>query len=131
MPSTHLNLSSELKFTELYSSEQGGPAVETCKIITSQRELSEFFNGSPPGNISFVHQYILAIGLGSRTTSGYRIRVGSVQVATGGIMSGRAFVYWKEVKPDGPVLQVMTNPVLLFGVDASIHVLEVYFMKQG
>jgi hypothetical protein len=130
MATTELNLSREILFKEIYRSQHGGHQEEICKVIGNQDDLSEFFRGEPPIVVNFKNKLILAIGLGTRPTSGYDVKIKSISQATGGIMSGTVFVYYQETAPTDQVSLVLTSPVLLVEAYDLGSVARFHFMKD-
>jgi|GEM_PF-2955644 len=131
MNASTLSLSRQIKFEIILSKSTGGPISEKAATLANKQALIDFFDGKPPAEaVGLEGAFVFAVALGERNTGGYGITINSISQATGGFMAGTVFIAWRETKPSGPIMEMLTSPYVLFRASDLHYATQIIFAKD-
>jgi hypothetical protein len=132
MGNIHFHVANHFEVEVLMEGSDGGPTAEKQQLISTQAELDHFFDGAPPsGELDFSHDFIFAISLGQRPTGAYAVEITDISQATIGIMAGVVTVSYREVAPDGPATQQLSNPYIIVRAKGLQYASGIHFRKAS
>jgi hypothetical protein len=104
----------EIPFTSLGTSQHSGHTTAKQQVIQTKTAYDAWYQnaGGPPATptVDFTKEDVLAVAMGTKPTSGYAIEITKVEYTNFGLLPLTGVVHYKETKPSGFTLQVLTTP---------------------
>ena len=117
----NLGLSHYVPFTVYASGPLGGPKKRAEAVFTNADEyrlwLGDIDPGFNPGHkhldgVDFSKEVLIAVGLGD-VNLGTTVSINSIELASGGVAGGSAFVRYSVHHPAGRVSQIIADPYVV------------------
>ncbi|MEZ0227563.1 MAG: protease complex subunit PrcB family protein [Planctomycetota bacterium] len=124
----------DIPFTSLGTSQRSGHTTAKQQVIQSKATYDAWYQnaGGPPATptVDFTKEDVLAVAMGTMPTSGYAIEITKVEYTNFGLPPLVGVVHYKETKPTGFTLQVLTSPSHVVKVTKVTNLTKYIFVND-
>ena len=91
-----------------------GPKGPVKQEIPNAKAWKALFGVAPMPRFDPRYETLVVIALGLRRTGGFKVEVTGVTRQVGGVVGLLDTVRWREVKPAGGAIEILTHPFCVF-----------------